>query len=516
MKIKIKKIIASILTFMMVFTQVPVNVFAADTNISNDGNTYRTSTPGTYNLPGGTYYTKKYSTWADSGTKVYIQYDSSKKGTIALNILGDVVNNPEKSGRFDFIRADSNTDVTINMNGHTFTYSGNDVYSLCGFVGNSGTMTINGSGGTIVSDEVGLNSIEGVLNVNDATIKANSIGIYNKGTELKEAVLKLKNITFENCGTDVKLGSNGTIDLSEYNGNAITIDIDYEINDGKKHRISPRGVSKADLNKIKFVKNSGKLYKVDLKYDDEGQYIYLAKHVHKWNYVLDNSDESGKTIKGYCSEEERNNECDYQNPDTTTAKIVLKTQDGGYKKGDNAWVENVAGKNTYNFPISGDSYKLTYYQNGQQLSQRPTEPGDYSVTLTMNQVSVSGEFTITKAEYYTNKIYFKDKNWKEQDNCEYTYQGYQSKFGPYVKVNDGYGHLMDPNYVDSNAVVSYEYKKCDDDDSTYKPISSDKLLAELNSLKPGTYYIRGVVSETNHYLRLTTESLKREICNSYF
>lgn len=504
MKIKIKKIIASVLTFMMVFTQVPVNVFAADTNISNDGNTYRTSTPGTYNLPGGTYYTKKYSTWADAGTKVYIQYDSSKKGTIALNILGDVVNNPEKSGRFDFIRADSNTDVTINMNGHTFTYSGNDVYSLCGFVGNSGTMTINGSGGTIVSDEVGLNSIEGVLNVNDATIKANSIGIYNKGTELKEAVLKLKNITFENCGTDVKLGSNGTIDLSEYNGNAITIDIDYEINDGKKHRISPRGVSKADLNKIKFVKNSGKLYKVDLKYDDEGQYIYLAKHVHKWNYVLDNSDESGKTIKGYCSEEERNNECDYQNPDTTTAKIVLKTQNGEYNRGTNAWVENANGKNTNSFPISGDSYKLTYYQNGQQLSQRPKEPGDYSVTLTMDQVSVSGEFTITKAKYWTNKIYFKDKNWNEQDSCEYTYQGYQSKFGPRVEVNTGNGHY----YVPTDARVSYEYKKYDDDDGTYKPISSDKLLAELNSLKPGTYYIRGVVSETNHYLRLTTKSLK--------
>lgn len=504
MKIKIKKIIASILTFMMVFTQVPVNVFAADTNISSDGSTYYTSTPGTYNLPGGTYYTKKYSTWTDAGTKVCVQYNSSKKGTIALNILGDVVNNPEKSGRFDFIRADRNTDVTINMNGHTFTYSGNDVYSLCGFVENSGTMTINGSGGTIVSDKVGLNSKEGVLNVNDATIKANRIGIYNKAT-----LLKLKNVKFdESCGTDVQLGSNGTIDLSEYNGDAITIDIDYEINDGKKHRISPRGVSKADLNKIKFVKNSGKLYKVDLKYDDEGQYIYLAKHVHKWNYVLDNSDESGKTIKGYCSEEERNNECDYQDPDTTTAKIVLKTQNGEYNRGTNAWVENANGKNTNSFPISGDSYKLTYYQNGQQLSQRPKEPGDYSVTLTMDQVSVSGEFTITKAEYYTNKIYFKDKNWNELNSCEYTYQGYQSEFVPYVKVNDGYGHLMDPNYVDSNAVVSYEYKKCDDDDSTYKPISSDKLLAELNSLKPGTYFIRGVVSETNHYLRLTTESLK--------
>ena len=504
MKIKIKKIIASVLTFMMIFTQVPVNVFAADTNISSDGSTYYTSTPGTYNLPGGTYYTKKYSTWENAGTKVCVQYNSSKIGTIALNILGDVINNPEKNGRFDFIRADRNTDVTINMNGHTFTYSGNDVYSLCGFVENSGTMTINGSVGTIVSDEVGLNSKEGVLNVNDVTIKANRIGIYNEAT-----VLKLKNVKFdESCGTDVQLGSNGTIDLSEYNGNAITIDIDYNINDGKKHRISPRGVSRDDLNKINFVRNSDKLYRVDLRYDEEGQYIYLAKHVHKWNYVLDNSDESGKTIKGYCSEEDRKSECDYQDPDTTTAKIVLKTKDGGYKKGDNAWVENAAGNNTSSFPISGDSYQLTYYQNGQQLSQRPTEPGDYSVTLTMNQVSVFGEFTITKAEYYTNKIYFKDKNWKEQDNCEYTYQGYQSEFGPYVKVNDGYGHLMDPNYVDSNAVVSYEYKKCDDDDSTYKPISSDKLLAELNSLKPGTYFIRGVVSETNHYLRLTTKSLK--------
>ncbi len=500
MKIKIKKIIASILTFMMIFTQVPVNVFAADTNISSDGSTYYTSTPGTYNLPGGTYYTKKYSTWENAGTKVRVQYNSSKIGTIALNILGDVINNPDKNGRFDFITTDRNTDVTINMNGHTFTYSGSDVYSLCGFVGNLGTMTINGSGGTIVSDKVGLNSKEGVLNVNDVTIKANRIGIYNTAT-----VLKLKNVKFdESCGVDVQLGENGTIDLSEYNGDPITIDIDYNINDGKKHRISPRGVSRDDLNKINFVKNSDNLYKVDLKYDEEGQYIYLAKHVHKWNYVLDESDESGKTIKGYCSEVDRNSECNYQDPNTTTAKIVLKTQDGEYNRGTTAWVENANGENTNSFPISGDSYKLTYYQNGQQLSQRPKEPGDYSVTLTMDQVSVSGKFTITKAKYWTNKIYFYDQNWNKQDSCEYIYQGYQSKFGPRVEVNTGNGHY----YVPTDARVSYEYKKYDDDDSAYKSISSDKLLDELNSLKPGTYCIRGVVSENNHYLSLTTESLK--------
>lgn len=339
------------------------------------------------------------------------------------------------------------------------------------------------------------------MNVNDVTIKANRIGIYN----IQRQYLNLKNVKFdESCGVDVQLGENGTIDLSEYNGDPITIDIDYNINDGKKHRISPRGVSRDDLNKINFVKNSDNLYKVDLKYDEEGQYIYLAKHVHKWNYVLDESDESGKTIKGYCSEVDRNSECNYQDPNTTTAKIVLKTQDGEYNRGTTAWVENANGENTNSFPISGDSYKLTYYQNGQQLSQRPKEPGDYSVTLTMDQVSVSGKFTITKAKYWTNKIYFYDQNWNKQDSCEYIYQGYQSKFGPRVEVNTGNGHY----YVPTDARVSYEYKKYDDDDSAYKSISSDKLLDELNSLKPGTYCIRGVVSENNHYLSLTTESLK--------
>ena len=77
------------------------------------------------------------------------------------------------------------------------------------------------------------------------------------------------------------------------------------------------------MNKINFVKNSDNLYTVDLKYDEEGQYIYLAKHVHKWNYVLDNSDESGKTIKGYCSEEERNNLCNYCLLYTSTSLYAL-------------------------------------------------------------------------------------------------------------------------------------------------------------------------------------------------
>lgn len=83
---------------MMIFTQVPVNVFAADTNISSDGSTYYTSTPGTYNLPGGTYYTKKYSTWENAGTKVRVQYNSSKIGTIALNICKRQITSIKSTG----------------------------------------------------------------------------------------------------------------------------------------------------------------------------------------------------------------------------------------------------------------------------------------------------------------------------------------------------------------------------------------------------------------------------------
>ena len=44
------------------------------------------------------------------------------------------------------------------------------------------------------------------------------------------------------------------IDSDIRNNSGLTIDIDYNINDGKKHRISPRGVSRDDLNKINFVK----------------------------------------------------------------------------------------------------------------------------------------------------------------------------------------------------------------------------------------------------------------------
>mgnify|MGYP000422378985 CR=1 FL=1 len=36
-----------------------------------------------------------------------------------------------------------------------------------------------------------------------------------------------------------------------------------------------------------------------------------------------NSKENVLTAGSYCSEEERKSECDYQDPDTTTAKIVL-------------------------------------------------------------------------------------------------------------------------------------------------------------------------------------------------
>ena len=53
MKIKIKKIIAIILTFMMIFTQVPVNVFATELEVSNNdkvSNTEKSTLKGSYGI----------------------------------------------------------------------------------------------------------------------------------------------------------------------------------------------------------------------------------------------------------------------------------------------------------------------------------------------------------------------------------------------------------------------------------------------------------------------------------
>lgn len=125
MKIKIKKIIASVLTFMMVFTQVPLssmNVYAEEettnTNtftIANEA--HEISESGIYNIEGGTL---------DKLDKAFfIKISASQEIDVQLNILGDIsVGEYSEYGNFFVIQSNAKVNLTITGNDHTISFGG--------------------------------------------------------------------------------------------------------------------------------------------------------------------------------------------------------------------------------------------------------------------------------------------------------------------------------------------------------------------------------------------------------
>ena len=125
MKIKIKKIIASVLTFMMVFTQVPLssmNVYAEEetTNantftIANEAHVINES--GIYNIEGGSL---------DKLDKTFfIKISASQEIDVQLNILGDIsVGEYSEYGNFFVIQSNAKVNLTITGNDHTISFGG--------------------------------------------------------------------------------------------------------------------------------------------------------------------------------------------------------------------------------------------------------------------------------------------------------------------------------------------------------------------------------------------------------
>lgn len=125
MKIKIKKIIASVLTFMMVFTQVPLssmNVYAEEetTNantftIANEAHVISES--GIYNIEGGSL---------DKLDKTFfIKISASQEIDVQLNILGDIsVGEYSEYGNFFVIQSNAKVNLTITGNDHTISFGG--------------------------------------------------------------------------------------------------------------------------------------------------------------------------------------------------------------------------------------------------------------------------------------------------------------------------------------------------------------------------------------------------------
>lgn len=204
MKIKIKKIIASVLTFMMVFTQVPLastNVYAADDNgITIFGNvmnvTPNTTFPieigdkeaeygvvDTINIEGGQYSLKKDNRFFTIVTK----------RTITVNINGNIDVADKRGGYGWFIIGGSKNNFTINGKYHTVNAN-----FLTFFDSSVGTASINDLTITTNAQKAIINrTTNSTISINNCTIKKlqniqNSCALSNNG------YAEITNTTIEN------------------------------------------------------------------------------------------------------------------------------------------------------------------------------------------------------------------------------------------------------------------------------------------------------------------------------
>lgn len=204
MKIKIKKIIASVLTFMMVFTQVPLastNVYAADDNgITIFGNvmnvTPNTTFPieigdkeaeygvvDTINIEGGQYSLKKDNRFFTIVTK----------RAITVNINGNIDVADKRGGYGWFIIGGSKNNFTINGKYHTVNAN-----FLTFFDSSVGTASINDLTITTNAQKAIINrTTNSTISINNCTIKKlqniqNSCALSNNG------YAEITNTTIEN------------------------------------------------------------------------------------------------------------------------------------------------------------------------------------------------------------------------------------------------------------------------------------------------------------------------------
>lgn len=204
MKIKIKKIIASVLTFMMIFTQVPLastNVYAADDNgITISGNvmnvTPNTTFPieigdkeaeygvvDTINIEGGQYSLKKDNRFFTIVTK----------RPITVNINGNIDVADKWRGYGWFIIGGSKKNFTINGKYHTVNAN-----FLTFFDSSVGTASINDLTITTNAQKAIINrTTNSTISINNCTIKKlqniqNSCALSNNG------YAEITNTTIEN------------------------------------------------------------------------------------------------------------------------------------------------------------------------------------------------------------------------------------------------------------------------------------------------------------------------------
>ena len=218
-------------------------------------------------------------------------------------------------------------------------------------------------------------------------IKNSKYGVFASYDEIEQSGSTLDmtidgNVVFENNTEDVHLDPGQTFTLTKNytRDHAITVGTTESLGENTKRQITTSGTSTEEM--LKYVTSADPEYAVG--YDKAGQYLYLWKHTHTWQFTAE-----GNTITATCTDPD----CEYYTdaltltlnaPEAAVEGETDKSYEASFKD-DLAVTGTEIGKITYEG--TGD----TVYSSSETA---PVEAGTYRVRITVGGATAAVTYTI--------------------------------------------------------------------------------------------------------------------------
>lgn len=410
----------------------------------NDGNTLGAgvyvATGSTFNMYGGKITG---NTGYSAGGGVYVDYTDSDKWRAVFNMSGG-----EISGN-----TSSSSGGGVYVNGGSFTMSGGSITSNV-----AGTSVSSSGGGVYLGDY------------------KDNVGATYPGTFTVSGKVSITGNTKSGAASNVYLPTGKTITVEG------TLDVASKIG------ISTQGEASADIATGGVGEDYDKIFSSDVK--DKG-YSFTKKddgtlrfngHDHNWQFTATTEMIKAKCIAPSCPVTASGSD------EYNGGSVRLKVQNTTYGyNGKNAWVEASRQPAWRGPEVSTIKIDYRNSETGKDLgATAPTLPGSYTASITVEGLTVTRGFKITKA---TPTI----RNW----------QGY-----PYGKTFDGTqlanpasGRLTISGGTYSDIAEFNWYTATKNEDNTY--IKGEKL--NENPTDAGNYIIEAVFNDTDTTNAATSE-----------
>ena len=410
----------------------------------NDGNTLGAgvyvATGSTFNMYGGKITG---NTGYSAGGGVYVDYTDSDKWRAAFNMSGG-----EISGN-----TSSSSGGGVYVNGGSFTMSGGSITSNV-----AGTSVSSSGGGVYLGDY------------------KDNVGATYPGTFTVSGKVSITGNTKSGAASNVYLPTGKTITVEG------TLDVASKIG------ISTQGEASADIATGGVGEDYDKIFSSDVKdkgysfTKDENGAIRFHGHDHNWQFTATTEMIKAKCIAPSCPVTASGSD------EYNGGSVRLKVQNTTYGyNGKNAWVEASRQPAWRGPEVSTIKIDYRNSETGKDLgATAPTLPGSYTASITVEGLTVTRGFKITKA---TPTI----RNW----------QGY-----PYGKTFDGTqlanpasGRLTISGGTYSDIAEFNWYTATKNEDNTY--IKGEKL--NENPTDAGNYIIEAVFNDTDTTNAATSE-----------